>query len=143
MTSIRSDSPDETLAPPTRQQAAYEQGRSDVKAGVSEHALLQDRDTVVRHAYERGRRDERARHSRKRGSPVLTTVLLLAAAAGVFVIYLGVSQGSFGRGGQMVDQSISNAAASAMNVVHRTTQQAGDALQNAGQRLKQTGGSGS
>jgi len=133
--------PDEAAAAQARKDTAYEQGRRDARAGVSERALLQERDTVVRRAYERGRRDERARQPRRRGSPVLTTVLVLAAAAGAFIVYLGVSQGSFGRGGQLVDQNLSNAAATASGAVHHAADQAGDALQNAGQRLKQTAGS--
>jgi predicted small secreted protein len=72
---------------------------------------------------------------------VITTVLVLAAAAGAAVIFLGVSQGSFGRGGQLVDQNIANATATAMDAVHNTANGAGDALQSAGQRLKQTAGS--
>jgi hypothetical protein len=116
---------------------AYEQGRRDA-AGA--RVIMKERDVAVRQAYDRGRRDERARRPRRRGSPVLTTVLVLAAAAGVFVVYLGVSQGSFGRGGQVLDQNISTATQSAAGAVHNTADRAGDALQNAGQRLKQTAG---
>jgi hypothetical protein len=139
---FQSAAPDQPAPVEAQQQsAAYEQGRQDAKAGVNERTLLQERDTTVRRAYERGRRDERARRPHRRGSPVLTTVLVLAAAAGVFVVYLGVSQGSFGRGGQMVDQNIANATSTAMNAVHRTVDKAGDALQGAGQNLKRTAGS--
>lgn len=141
MNFFRRPTADETAAARTRQEGAYEQGRSDAKAGVSERAVLQDRDTAMRRAYDRGRRDERARRPRRHGSPVITTVLVLAAAAGAAVIFLGVSQGSFGRGGQLVDQNIANATATAMDAVHNTANGAGDALQSAGQRLKQTAGS--
>jgi hypothetical protein len=127
-----------------RQSAAYQQGRADARTDVNERGLLQDRDTAVRRAYERGRRDERAaRHPRRRGSPVLATFLVLAAAAGAFVVYLGISQGSFSRGGQMVDQNLANATSTASGAVHRTVDRAGDALENAGQSLKQTAGSNS
>jgi hypothetical protein len=127
-----------------QQTAAYQQGRVDARKDVNERGLLQDRDTAVRRAYDRGRRDERAaRHPRRRGSPVLTTVLVLAAAAGAFVVYLGVSQGSFSRGGQVVDQNLNSASSTASGAVQNTVNRAGDALENAGQQLKQTAGSNS
>ncbi|HEX3917640.1 MAG TPA: hypothetical protein VHW60_09905 [Caulobacteraceae bacterium] len=127
-----------------RQTAAYQQGRADARKDVNERGLLQDRDTAVRRAYDRGRRDERAaRHPRRRGSAVLTTFLVLVAAAGAFVVYLGVSQGSFSRGGQVVDQNLAGATSTASGAVHRTVDKAGDALENAGQSLKQTAGSNS
>lgn len=120
-----------------KRDAAYQKGRVDGREGVDERGLINEHDAAVRRAYDRGRRDERARHPRRRGSPVLTTVLLLAACAGAFVIYLGVSNGSFAGGGQTIDQNLSNAqqkaADAGRNVVHR----AGDALENAGQTLKQ------
>jgi hypothetical protein len=71
---------------------------------------------------------------------MFTTVLLLAAAAGAFIIYLGVSQGSFGRGGQVVDQNINNATSSATGAVRNVAHKAGDALENAGQTLKHSAG---
>jgi hypothetical protein len=124
-----------------RSDAAYEKGRADGRANVDERGLISEHDVAVRHAYDRGRRDERARHPRRRrGSPVLTTVLFLAACAGAFVIYLGVSNGSFTGGGQAIDQHLNNAkdqaAAAGRNVAGRT----GDALENAGQKLKQQTG---
>jgi hypothetical protein len=95
----------------------------------------------VRAAYERGRQEERGKRPvRRRGSPIMTGVLVLAAAAGAFVVYLGVSQGSFGRGGQAIDQNIDNATSSAAGAFHNAADRAGDALQNAGQSLKHTAG---
>jgi hypothetical protein len=123
-----------------RRDAAYEKGRADGRANIDERGLINDHDAAVRRAYDRGRRDERARHPRRRGSPVLTTVLFLAACVGALVIYMGVSQGSFTGGGQALDQNLANAkdqaAAAGRNVAGRT----GDALENAGQKLKQKSG---
>ncbi len=118
--------------------AAYEKGRNDSRANVDERGLINDHDVAVRRAYDRGRRDERARHPRRRGSPVLTTVLFLAACAGAFVIYLGVTQGSFTGGGQAIDQNIANAKAHAVQAGRDVANRTGDALENAGQNLKQT-----
>jgi hypothetical protein len=121
-----------------RRDAAYEKGRTDGRANVDERGLIADHDVAVRRAYDRGRRDERARHPRRRGSPVLTTVLVLAACAGAFVIYLGVSQGSFTGGGQTIDQNLNTAKAQAVQAGHDVVSRTGDALENAGQKLKQT-----
>ena len=118
--------------------AAYEKGRIDSRANIDERGLISDHDAAMRKAYDRGRRDERARHPRRRGSPVLTTVLFLAACAGAFVIYLGVSQGSFTGGGQAIDQNIANAKAQAVQAGRNVANKTGDALENAGQNLKQT-----
>jgi hypothetical protein len=104
-------------------------------------STLAEHDRILRDAYERGRRDERARHPR-RGHPFLAGLVFLAAAAGALVVYLGVRQGSFANGGQMVDQGIANATASAQHASRNAADRAGDALQNAGQRLKQTNGNG-
>jgi hypothetical protein len=112
----------------------------DRRAGVDERAVLDEHDAAVRRAYERGRRDERSRGPRHRGSPVLTTVLVLAACAGAFVIYLGVSQGSFTSGGQAIDNSLANAKDQAAQAGRNVAARAGDALQNAGQKLKQPSG---
>jgi hypothetical protein len=127
--------PDETTQ--AERDAAYERGRNDSRTGVDERGLIADHDVAVRRAYDRGRRDERSRGPRHRGSPLLTTVLLLAACAGAFVIYLGVSQGSFAGGGQTIDQNIANAKDQAAQAGRNVAARAGDALQNAGQKLKQ------
>jgi hypothetical protein len=114
-----------------RLQKAYEKGRAQERTQVHDPAVT-DRtsatevDVASKRAYERGRRDERAR---RHGSPLLTVVLLLAAAAGAVVLYLAISQGSFARGGALVDQNLSNAT-------QTVAAKAGDALQNAGANLK-------
>jgi hypothetical protein len=121
-----------------RRDAAYERGRLDGRSAVDGSGLMTEQDSMARKAYDRGRRDERARHPRRRrGSPVLTTVLFLAACAGAFVVYLGVSQGSFAGGGQTIDQNLSNAKQQAEQASRDAAARAGDALQNAGQKLKQ------
>jgi len=117
--------------------AAYQKGRSDRRDGVDERGLISDHDVAVRRAYDRGRRDERSRGPRHRGSPLVTTVLVLAACAGAFVIYLGVSQGSFTNGGQAIDNSLANARDQAAQAGHNVAARTGDALENAGQTLKQ------
>ena len=99
----------------------------------------------------RGTRDdpERAdaagrRDARRRGgfSPLLGFLLLVVIVIGAVMIYLAVTHGSFSAGGQVVDNSLSNATAKVEAPVHNAADKAGDALQNAGSDLKQTAGSG-
>ena len=68
-------------------------------ATTDAHAVAVD----LREAYERGRRDERA--SRRR-HPVGMTLTFAAAAVGVVLLVLAAVNGSFGRGGDMVDHQL-------------------------------------
>lgn len=72
-------------------------------ATADAHAVAVD----LREAYERGRRDERA--SRRR-HPVGMTLTFAAAAVGVVLLVLAAVNGSFGRGGDFVDQNLAIAA---------------------------------
>lgn len=92
-------------------------------------------DSAIRRAYQRGRRDERAR---RRGSPFVNAILLLTACAGVFVAALAIYGGSFTRGGQILDQKIAASSASASQAVRKATANAGEAVQNAGYHLKRS-----
>jgi hypothetical protein len=114
------------------------EGLRDVHA--ADRAVLNERNTAVRSAYDRGRRDERARRPRRHGAPFLTLIVLMAAVVGAGAIYLGVSQGSFSRGGQFVDQKISSVAQPASQATRNAADKAGDALANAGQTIKQKAG---
>jgi hypothetical protein len=68
-------------------------------ATADAHAVAVD----LREAYERGRRDERA--SRRR-HPLGMTVTFVAAAVGLVLLVLAAVNGSFGRGGDLVDQQL-------------------------------------
>jgi hypothetical protein len=140
MNLFRSTPADTPEADAARKEAEYAKGQRD--AHGADRAVLNERNTAVRQAYDRGRRDERARRPSRHGSPMMTLVVLLAAAAGIGAIYLGVQQGSFGRGGQVVDQKIQAVTQPATQATRHAADKAGDALQNAGQDLKQTAGSG-
>ena|SRR5580658_6334789 len=103
-----------------------------------------EREAMERRAYERGRRDERARQTRRRrGFPLITLLLLAVAGAGVTAVYLGVQEGSFARGGQVVDQNIasvsrtvSNTAAVPRQAARSVADQAAAKLDEAGQQIK-------
>ena len=61
-------------------------------------------------AYDKGRRDERARH---RSHPVLTLVVAVIALLGGAMIYLAAREGSFARGGMVMDHQIAQASQNA------------------------------
>jgi heme A synthase len=80
-------------------------------------------------AYEKGRRDERAR---RRGHPFLTLVVVLLALVGVATLFFAAREGSFAAGGQAMDVELAaatgqaqvasqNAVQSAREQLHRDT----------------------
>ncbi|MGH7022302.1 MAG: hypothetical protein ACREEB_01785 [Caulobacteraceae bacterium] len=89
-------------------------------------------------AYERGRRDAARR---RRGSPFFSLLALIAIAALAMLLYLAAQTGSFSSGGAVVDNDISNASQRAQAPFKNAANNAGNALENAGQRLKRDAGS--
>ncbi len=85
----------------------------------------------VKRAYERGRRDERARH---RGHPLLALTVFVIALAGAAMIFLAAREGSFSRGGQVVDQKLAVATGKAQAAGEDATVAAADAGQSLQQR---------
>jgi hypothetical protein len=139
MNLFRSTAPDAAVDG-ERRQDDFAKGQRD--AHDVDRAALHERNTAVRQAYDRGRRDERARRPRRHGAPFFTFIVLLAAVAGVGAIYLGVQQGSFSRGGQVVDRKLQSVSQPASQASRNAANRAGDALENAGQRIKQSAGAG-
>jgi hypothetical protein len=142
MNVVQSTGADDAEVERARRIGAYQNGRPDARNSVQERAMIQERDAAVRQAYDRGRRDERARRPRRHGVSLLTFLLVLVAAAGAFEIYLAVQQGGFANGGRVVDQNIANTTATATHATRSVADKAGDALENAGQSIKQKAGSG-
>lgn len=98
-----------------------------------------------RRAYQRGRRDERAlmrdsrdHKPRRRGSPFFGAIGWLATGLCVLFAALAIHEGSFGQAGQVIDQNISGAFAPAMQTTKTAMARAGQAMQDAGDRLKQS-----
>jgi len=85
---------------------------------------------ALREAYEQGRREERARH---RGHPLIALVVFLVALVGAGMMYLAAREGSFSRGGQVVDEKLASAAGEA----GAAGQSAGAAVADAGAGLQQ------
>jgi hypothetical protein len=86
----------------------------------------------VDEAYARGRKDER---TRRRTHPLITALVAIIALIGVGTIYLAAREGSFARGGEVVDHKLQGATAPAQAV----TREASLAMNNAGQKLQDAG----
>jgi hypothetical protein len=84
-----------------------------------------------------GRREERHRH---RGHPVLGLLVAVIAVIGAAMLALAVHEGSFTKGGEVVDQNLTAAAGQAQNAGADAIAKTGQAIQNAGASLHQTAG---
>jgi hypothetical protein len=82
-----------------------------------------------------GRREEKTRH---RGHPMIGLLLALVAVAGAAMLALAVHEGSFSRGGAVVDQNLSSAAGQAQNAGADALAKTGQAIQNAGTTIQKT-----
>lgn len=87
----------------------------------------------IKAAYQRGRRDGRAS---KRRSPLLTIIVAVVALAGAAVIALAAREGSFTRGGQVVDQQLAVAADQAAVTSRDAASAASEAAHDAGRSLR-------
>ncbi len=112
---------------------AYKEGRRDEHARLGDTARPTADRSALNEAYERGRRDGRARG---RGSPLLGFLVLIIAVIGGIIIYLAIRNGSFTSAGAKVDQSISSTAQEVQAPIRGAADKTGNALQNAGQTLK-------
>lgn len=91
---------------------------------------------VRKDAYERGRADERARHKR---NPLLTFLIVLAAAIGLVVTFLAIREGGFSGAGQVIDQEAQEAREAAARAGAEVADESGEALQDAGRRVEREG----
>jgi hypothetical protein len=91
---------------------------------------------VRRDAYERGRADERSRHKR---NPLLTFLIVLAAAVGIVVTFLAVREGSFSGAGRVIDQEAQELRGSAARAGAEAADEAGEAMQDTGRVVEQRG----
>ncbi len=88
----------------------------------------------VREAYRRGRQDEKARRKRH---PIAMSVGFALAAVGAVVLAVAAYNGSFSRGGQVVDQNLAQAADQAEPVVRGAASNAQQAASSAGEELRE------
>lgn len=106
---------------------------------VHDAAVHRSDEKALRDAYERGRRDERARRPT---FSLVSVAVLLAAIVGGGALFLAFKEGSFSQGGAVVDHSLSSAAETVQAPVRGAADRAGNALENAGQNLKEKAGKG-
>lgn len=97
----------------------------DGRVIVEETTVVGDKE--LRDAYERGRKDEAGRHKRNWLTTILTWLLALV---GVVVLALAALNGSFQRGGAVIDQQLSIAADRAEPAVREAAADAGEAIQD-------------
>lgn len=88
-------------------------------------ATPEDDSQSIQAAYERGRREERARHRR---SPLLTLLVCVAGLVGGATMVLAALHGSFAAGGASLDRGLSAAAHRAGPALHDLTSNAGQGL---------------
>lgn len=105
--------------------------RPAADAAAHDHLLPTEAD--IKAAYDRGRKDERAR---RRRSPPLTLVVAAIALVGAGVIALAAMEGSFTRGGQVVDAQLAVAADQAAVTGRDAAGAASEAARDAGQNLR-------
>lgn len=82
-----------------------------------------------------GRREERARHH---GHPVIGLLVAVVAVIGAAMLALAVREGSFSKGGQVVDQNLSSAAGQAQTAGADALAKTGQAIRSAGASIQQT-----
>jgi hypothetical protein len=84
---------------------------------------------------EEGRLAERRRH---RGHPFITLIVIIVAVAGAAVLALAAHEGSFSRGGAVVDHNLAVAADNAQVEAAKAAGQAGQAVKDAGDSVAKT-----
>jgi len=114
--------------------------RRDPELGRVPDAPAPSPDT--REAFAAGRRlGHREARVRRRRHPVLGLLVGIVAVAGAAMLALAAREGSFARGGQVVDQNLSAAASQAQTAGADAIARTGQAIHNAGASLERKSGS--
>lgn len=111
-------------------------GRLDEDARAPEPAADDDVRADIRHAYERGRRDERAG---RRRHPIFMTLTFICAVIGLVVLVLAGLNGSFERGGAVMDASLSIAASRAGPAAKQAADNASQTVRGGAAETPKTG----
>lgn len=90
----------------------------------------------VERAYERGLAEGRRAERRRRSHPVRNLMIGLVALAGGAILGVAAWHGSFGKGGEVVDQKLAVAADRAEPTVRAAVGEAGAVLSGAGRELQ-------
>ena len=94
------------------------------------------RERALESAYARGREEGRREERARRSHPVRNLLVGTVALAGGAVLAVAAWYGSFGRGGEVVDQKLAVAADRAEPVMRDVVGEAGVAVREAGRDLK-------
>jgi len=119
---------------------AYRAGRADEHQHIEQDAAIRPAKADLDAAYESGRVDER---SRRRGSPLIALVVVVFALVGGGILFLAARDGGFAAAGAAVDHTLSSGVDQAKAPIKGAADKTGDALQTAGQNLKQDAASNS
>ena len=119
---------------------SYRDGRVDERRRLAAEGVVAPGAAVatkadLENAYQRGRDREAARRAR-RGSPVLSLIVLVAVVLAAGFIYLAVRHGSFSNGGAVIDHDLDTAAHTVNAPIKNAALTTGAALQKAGEKLK-------
>ena len=94
------------------------------------------RERALESAYARGREDGRREERARRSHPIRNLLVGTVAIAGGTVLAVAAWYGSFGRGGEVVDQKLAVAADRAEPVMREAVGDAGVAVREAGRDLQ-------
>jgi hypothetical protein len=103
-------------------------------APPADSALVDARE--VERAYEQGLAEGRLAERRRRSHPVRNLMIGLVALAGGAMLGVAAWYGSFGRGGEVVDQKLAVAADRAEPTLRAAADEAGEMLSSAGRELQ-------
>lgn len=107
-------------------------------------AAAPPRSPEARDAFAAGRRlGHREARLRRRSHPMLGLLVGVVALAGAAMLALAAREGSFARGGQVVDQNLSAAAGQAQTAGADALARTGQAIQNVGASLERKSASDS
>lgn len=108
-------------------------GRIEDEAGARDSAERDEIRADIRHAYERGRADERAG---RRRHPLFMTLTFACAIVGLVVLVLAGMNGSFQGGGAMLDNGLQIARARAAPAAKEAADTAGQQVRDAAQSVR-------
>jgi hypothetical protein len=111
--------------------------RGDPDVAVSPDPAPAVRSPDTREAFAAGRRlGHREARLRRRRHPMLGLLVGIVAVAGAAMLALAAREGSFARGGQVVDQNLTAAAGQAQSAGADAIARTGQAIQSAGASLE-------
>lgn len=121
--------------PPYTTPTAHERARAEQREAEAA-------DKARREAYKTGRHDAAVAAKtaqKRRGHPVLATLVVLVALVGALWVALAVREGSFTGAGQVVDTTLAEVTVPARDVARNAADRSGAAVTNAGQVIAQQG----